>query len=72
MLYGLCSSGLRWHEHLSDSLHAMGFNIAKAEDDIWMRRNGENNEYIASYVHDLCIVAKQPELTIQYPQDIYK
>ena len=29
--------------------------------DIWMRRNGEVYEYIACYVDDLCIVAKDPE-----------
>ena len=71
-LYGLRSSGLRWHEHLADSLRAMGFNMAKAEDDIWMRRKGKKYEYVASYVDDLCIVAKQPELIIQHLQDICK
>ena len=55
-LYGLRSSGLRWHEKLADILRDLGFVPSKAEDDIWMRKNGD--VYIASYVDDLCIVSK--------------
>ena len=60
-LYGLRSSGLRWHEKLADTLRDMGFHPSKVINDIWMRRNGEIYEYIACYVDDLCIVAKDPE-----------
>ena len=59
-LYGLWSSGLRWHEKLADILRGMGFVPSKGENDIWMQRNGEVYEYIACYV-DLCIVAKDPK-----------
>ena len=69
-LCGLKSSGLRWHERLADSLRELNFLPTKAEDDIWMRRNGENYEYIASYVDDLCIVAKDPTSIIDQLQDI--
>ena len=69
-LYGLRSSGLRWHEHLADSLREMKFTNTKAENDIWMRRNGQKYEYIASYVDDLCIVAKEPEKIINYLQNV--
>ena len=62
-LYGLRSSGLRWHEKLADTLRDMGFVPSKGENDIWMRRNGEVYEYIACYVDDLCIVAKDPKET---------
>ena len=40
-LYGLRSSGLRWHERFADTLKDMGFFPSKAEDDIWMRCNGD-------------------------------
>jgi hypothetical protein len=33
-LYGLCSSGRRWHEHFSACLQDMGFFPCKAEPDI--------------------------------------
>ena len=59
-LYGLKSSGLRWHERFADTLRDMGFHPSKAEDDIWMRQNGDLYEYIACYVDDLCICAKNP------------
>ena len=35
-LYGLKSSGLRWHEWFADTLREMGFNPSQAENDIWM------------------------------------
>jgi len=40
-LYGLKSSGLRWHEKVADTLRHMGFMISKADPDMWMRRNGD-------------------------------
>ena len=70
-LYGLRSSGLRWHERFADTLKDMGFFPSKAEDDIWMRCNGDIYEYMAIYVDDLCIVAKEPEKIIKELQDKY-
>ena len=57
-LIDLRSSGLRWHERFTDTLHDMGFFPSKAEDDIWMRPNGDSCEYIAIYVDDIYITAK--------------
>ena len=71
-LYGLRSSGLRWHEQLADSLRDIGFIATKAEDDIWFRRNGHHYEYIASYVDDLYIVAKDPLHIIKQLEGIHK
>ena len=70
-LYGLKSSGLRWHEKFSDTLRDMGFKISKADPDVWMRKNQDIWEYIAVYVDDLAIAAKDPKsvcdmLTQQY------
>jgi hypothetical protein len=47
-LYGLKSSGLRWHERHSDVLRSMGFFPSKAEQDIWMRRVDDHYEYIVA------------------------
>jgi hypothetical protein len=52
-LYGLCSSGLHWHECFSTCLRDMGFFPCKAEPDIWMRCVNNHYEYIAMYVDDL-------------------
>ncbi len=60
-LYGLKSSGLRWHERFADVLRVMGFTPSRAEPDIWMRDMGDHYEYIAVYVDDLLIVSKDPQ-----------
>ena len=36
VLYGLQSSGNRWHAKLSDSFRNLGFTPSKADFDIWM------------------------------------
>ena len=60
-LYELKSSVLRWYEKLTDTLCDMDFYPSKGENDVWMRRNGEVYEYIAYYVDDLYIAAKDPK-----------
>ena len=59
-LYGLRSSGARWHDRFSDCLRDLGFSPCKAEPDIWMKEKDGIYEYIAVYVDDLAIVMKDP------------
>jgi hypothetical protein len=70
-LYGLRSSGLRWGEKFSDSLRDLGFEPSKADPMVWMRANEEHDvyEYIAVYVDDLCIAAKNPQEIIDWLLD---
>jgi hypothetical protein len=63
-LYGIRTSGLRWHERFTDTLRDMGFHTSKADSNIWMRKNGKVYKYVAVYVDDLCIVAIEPKLII--------
>ena len=70
-LYGLRTSGLRWHERFADSLRDMDFEPCKAEPDIWMRRNEDVYEYIAVYVDDLAIAAKDPKNITDKLEDVY-
>ena len=60
-LYGLRSSGARWHDRFSDCLRELHFQPCKAEPDIWMRRKGDIYEYIAVYVDDLAIAMVDPK-----------
>jgi hypothetical protein len=60
-LYGLRTSGLRWHECFADCLCNEGFSPCKAEPDIWMRLNGDLYEYVATYVDDLCLGMLDPK-----------
>jgi hypothetical protein len=71
-LYGLKSSGKRWHERLSDVLLDMGFERSKAEPDIWMREKDGLYEYIGVYVDDLMIVSKEPKLIVASLKDDHK
>jgi hypothetical protein len=60
-LYGLHTSGLRWHERFADCLCNEGISPCKAEPDIWMRLNGNLYEYVATYVDDLCLGMLDPK-----------
>ena len=71
-LYGLKSSGLRWHEKFADTLRDMDFVPSKGERDIWMRDKGDHYEYIAVYVDDLLIASKDPQAIIDSLRDDYK
>jgi Reverse transcriptase (RNA-dependent DNA polymerase) len=59
-LYGLRSSGARWHELLADTLREMGFIPCKSDPDVWMRNAIDHWEYVCVYVDDLAIMMKDP------------
>ena len=62
-LYGTRSGGARWHDRLFDILQELKFKPSKADHDVWMRPEpgGTCYEYIAVYVDDLAIAAKDPQ-----------
>ena len=62
-LYGTHSGGARWHDRLFDILQELKFKPSKADPDVWMRPEpgGTCYEYIAVYVDDLAIAAKDPQ-----------
>ena len=73
-LYGLATSARQWNITLGDSIRNLGFTPTRADPDLWIRLNEKEGkyEYIATYVDDLIIVAKQPmdyldEIKKQYP-----
>ena len=61
-LYDLKSSAARYHEHFSATLRKMGYLPSKADPDLWMKWNPEENcyEYIARYVDDVISFSKDP------------
>ena len=73
-LYGLKSSGKRWAETLHDILKDMNFTPSRADQCIWLKKNIKLNlyGYIAVYVDDLCIVAKDPKEIINNIKSKYK
>ena len=60
-LYGLRTSGARFHEHLSVKLSKLGFHPTKANPDLGMRKHTEGHyKYIARFVNDVVAFAKDP------------
>ena len=62
-LHGTHSGGARWHDRLFDILQELKFKPSKADPDVWMipEPGGTCYEYIAVYVYDLAIAAKDPQ-----------
>ena len=62
-LHGTRSGGARWHDRLFDILQELKFKPSKADPDVWMRPEpgGTYYEYIAVYVDDPAIAAKDPQ-----------
>jgi Reverse transcriptase (RNA-dependent DNA polymerase) len=71
-LYGLRSSGLCWYQRFSDVLRAIGFKPTRDEAEIWMRENDGLYEYIAIYVDDLFIGARDPGSITKELSEIHK
>ena len=71
-LYGLRSSGARWHDKFADTMRELNFFACKAEPDIWMRKSGKVYEYVAVYVDDLAIAMKDPKEFISILEGKYK
>ena len=74
-LYGLRSSGARFHEKLSDSLQDLGFTPTYADPDVWIRDTGAVYEYITTWVDDLLVAMKNPQAfmdALQAPPHNYK
>ena len=70
-LYGLKTSGARFHEHLSDTLKRLGFRPSKADADLWIKDCGTHYEYIARYVDDILVFSKAPQRILDDMGKIY-
>ena len=73
-LYGLKTSGNRWHAHFANTLHSMGFTPTRYDPDVWLRRrdDGTGYDYISTYVDDFLITAKEPWPFMKQLQEVYK
>ena len=60
-LYGLRTSGERWHAKFADTLRRMGFSPSYADPDVWLRDAGDCYEYVVVYVDDIFTALKNPK-----------
>ncbi|MGH7954810.1 MAG: reverse transcriptase domain-containing protein, partial [Gloeomargaritales cyanobacterium] len=71
-LYGLRTSGARWHEKMADVLRNLEWTPSYADSDVWMKDCGDHYEYICVYVDDLIAVGKRPMDIIDELRKIFK
>jgi hypothetical protein len=71
-LYGLRTSGARFHERLADTLRDMGFTPSYADPDLWLRDAGDVYEYVCVYVDDLMAIMKNPQAFFDTLTNKYK
>ena len=71
-LYGLRTSGARFHEKLADTLRNMGFFPCKSDADLWIRDAKDCYEYVCVYVDDLMAIMKDPQEFFNLLTDKYQ
>ena len=71
-LYGLRTSGARFHEHLGQKLRHMGYTPSRTDPDFWISRHPNGHyEYIANYVDDVISFSRNPTKVIEEIQSDY-
>ena len=60
-LYGLRTSGARFHAKFADTLRKLGFTPTYADPDVWIRDAGDRYEYVVVYVDDVLTALKNPK-----------
>jgi hypothetical protein len=71
-LYGLKTSAVRFHEHLSVKLRNLGHNPSKADPDLWVKQFPDGHfEYIARYVDDVISFSRDPMAVMHELEEHY-
>ena len=70
-LYGLKSSGARWHDTFAATLRTAGFEACWADPDVWMRKARKPDgtpywEYILCYVDDVLVISHDPNAVMNF------
>ena len=71
-LYGLRTSGARYHEHFADILCDMGFKQCINEPDLWYRNAHTHYEYVCVYVNALMAIMLFPAAFFDILRTKYK
>jgi hypothetical protein len=72
-LYGLKSSGNRWHAHFAQTLYSLGFEPTRYDSDVCIKERHDKSgyDYICTYVDDFLIVAKDAWHYMRKLQKVY-
>ena len=58
-LYGLKTSGARFHEKFAETMYQLGFMPSKADSDVWMKDCKDHWEYVCTWVDDLLYAGRK-------------
>ena len=70
-LYGLPTSGNKWHAHLSRTLGEIGFKPTLFERDVWIRGREGGYDYIGTHTDDVLVVAIDPTSIFEKLKETY-
>jgi hypothetical protein len=70
-LYGLKTSVVGFHEHLSESLLKLGFKKTEHDPDLWIVDKSSHYEYLAAHMDNILIWSKDPMAVIKSLEKIY-
>ena len=71
-LYGLPTSGNRWHVHIFHTLRAIRFNPTRFDPDVWIRGGEGGCDYIGAHIDNDIVVAVKPTYIFNKLKDTYK
>jgi Reverse transcriptase (RNA-dependent DNA polymerase) len=69
-LYGLKTSGARFHEKFADYMRQLGYIPSRADSDVWMKDCVSHWEYVCTYVDDVIYGGKDPGAYFQGLRDM--
>ena len=72
-LYGLATSGERWHSMFADTLRGLNFVPTRYDSDVWIRRHedGSSYEYLCVYVDDFMVYSRTAKKLMEEICSIY-
>ena len=70
-LYGLPTSRIRWHAHLSHTFREMGFKPTRFDPDVCIRGRNGGYDYIGTHTDDILVVAVDPTSIFENLKETY-
>jgi len=75
-LYGLRSSGARFHDHMAATLREGGFTACKADADVWLKAAVKKDgtpyyEYVLCYCDDILAISEDPKAIMEFLRTKY-
>ena len=72
-LYGLATSGERWHAIFTDTLRGLNFVPTRYDSDVWMQRHedGSSYEYLCVYIDNFMVFSRTAQKLMEEICGIY-